>query len=83
MSKYIPTLNPYAFKIGPLGVHWYGIFMVMAFLGGSYYLIERGKQAGYDPDRLSNVLLLTVLWGMIGARFVFVLANDPRFGPIP
>ncbi len=76
---YIPRLNPYAFKIGPLGVHWYGIFMVMAILGGSYYLIERGKQAGYDPDGLSNVLLWTVLWGVIGARVVFVLANDPQW----
>ncbi len=76
---YIPRLNPYAFHIGPIGVHWYGIFMVMAILGGSYYLIERGKQAGYDPDGLSNVLLWTVLWGVIGARVVFVLANDPQW----
>ncbi len=76
---YIPRLNPYAFEIGPFGVHWYGIFMVMAILGGSYYLIERGKQAGYDPDGLSNVLLWTVLWGVIGARVVFVLANDPQW----
>ncbi len=76
---YIPRLSPYAFKIGPVGVHWYGIFMVMAILGGSYYLIERGKQAGYDPDGLSTVLLWTVLWGVIGARVVFVLANDPQW----
>ncbi len=76
---YIPSLNPYAFHIGPIGVHWYGIFMVMAILGGSYYLIERGKQLGEDPDALSNILLWTVLWGVIGARVVFVLANEPQW----
>lgn len=76
---YIPWLNPYAFKIGPVGVHWYGIFMVMAILGGGYYLLERARQWGEDPDRISNVVLWTVLWGVIGARFVFVLANDPQW----
>ncbi|OLZ08102.1 prolipoprotein diacylglyceryl transferase [Sulfobacillus thermosulfidooxidans] len=73
---YIAKLHPFAFKIGPIGVHWYGIFMVLAILGGSYYLIERGKQLGEDPDYLSNVTLWTVLWGVIGARLVFVLANE-------
>ncbi len=76
---YIPRLNPFAFRLGPLGVHWYGIFMVMAILGGSYYIIERGKQLGEDPDYLSNVTLWTVLWGVIGARVVFVLANEPQW----
>ena len=75
----LPQLNPFAFKIGPIGVHWYGIFMVMAILGGSWYLIERGRQLGEDPDRLSTITLWTVLWGVIGARFVFVLANDPQW----
>ena len=75
----LPQLNPFAFKIGPIGVHWYGIFMVMAILGGSWYLVERGRQLGEDPDRLSTITLWTVLWGVIGARLVFVLANKPEW----
>lgn len=76
---YIPWLNPYAFKIGPIGVHWYGIFMVLAILGGSWYLLDRGKELGEDPDYLANVTLWTVIWGVVGARLVFVLANDPQW----
>jgi phosphatidylglycerol:prolipoprotein diacylglycerol transferase len=76
---YIAKLHPYAFKFGPIGVHWYGIFMVMAIIGGSYYLLERAKQWGADPDKLSSVVLWTVIWGVIGARVVFVLANDPQW----
>ncbi len=76
---YLPQLNPYAFKIGAFGVHWYGIFMVMAILGGGYYLLERVKQWGEDEDRLSNVVFWTIVWGVIGARVVFVLANDPQW----
>lgn len=78
-AVYLPQLNPYAFKIGPFGVHWYGIFMVMAILGGGYYLLERARQDGEDVDSLSNTVLWTVLWGVVGARVVFVLANDPQW----
>lgn len=76
---YIPWLNPFAFHIGPIGVHWYGIFMVVAILGGGWYLIERGRQLNFDPDRLSTITLWTILWGVIGARLVFVLANYPQW----
>lgn len=76
---YIPWLDPYAFKIGPIGVHWYGIFMVLAILGGGWYLMERGRQLGLDADRLSTITLWTILWGVIGARLLFVLANDPQW----
>lgn len=76
---YIPWLSPYAFKIGTFGIHWYGIFMVLAILGGGWYLMERGQQLGEDPDRLSSITLWTILWGVIGARVVFVLANYPQW----
>jgi len=75
----ITRLSPYAFHIGPIGVHWYGIFMVLAILGGGWYLMERGEQLGEDPDFLSRVTIWTVIWGIIGARVVFVLANEPQW----
>jgi phosphatidylglycerol:prolipoprotein diacylglycerol transferase len=75
----IPKLNPYAFHIGPVGVHWYGIFMVLAILGGAWYLVERGREVGQDPDQLANITFWTVIAGVIGARLVFVLANDPNW----
>lgn len=75
----ISRLNPFAFHIGPLGVHWYGIFMVLAILGGAWYLLERGKELGEDPDWLANVALWTIVFGVVGARLVFVLANYPQW----
>ncbi|HHV18697.1 MAG TPA: prolipoprotein diacylglyceryl transferase, partial [Thermoanaerobacterales bacterium] len=43
-------LSPYAFKLGPIAVHWYGIFMALSFLVGSYYLLKMGKKIGIDED---------------------------------
>ncbi|CAB1129784.1 Phosphatidylglycerol--prolipoprotein diacylglyceryl transferase [Candidatus Hydrogenisulfobacillus filiaventi] len=75
----LPWLSPYAFRIGPVGVHWYGIFMVLAILGGLGYLFDRIQDLNEDPDRLASITFWTIIWGMVGARVVFVLANDPQW----
>jgi len=31
---YFHNINPIAFSIGPLAVHWYGIMYLLGFLGG-------------------------------------------------
>lgn len=76
---YLPQLSPYAFKIGPIGVHWYGIFMVTAMFLGGWYVVRQGQRYGYDPDRLSSIALWAVVGGVVGARLIFVAANDPQW----
>jgi len=76
---YLPQLSPLAFKLGPFAVHWYGIFMVAAIVGGVWYMLERGGELGENPDRLSTVALWTVVAAVVGARVLFVLANDPQW----
>lgn len=76
---YLPQLNPVAIHIGPINIHWYGIFMVGAIVGGVWYLLERGRELGEDPDRLANIALWSIIAGVVGARLVFVLANDPQW----
>ena len=53
--------------------------MVMAILGGAWYLVERGQELGQDSDQLANITFWTVIAGVVGARLVFVLANDPSW----
>lgn len=75
----IPRLSPYAFSIGPLHVHWYGIVMMLSILGGAWYMLGRAGEVWRDADHLSNVTLWTVVFGVIGARLVYVLANHPAW----
>lgn len=75
----ISRLSPYAFSIGGLHVHWYGIMMMLAILGGAWYMLTRARETWGDADNLSNVTLWTVVFGVIGARLVFVLANHPAW----
>jgi len=73
---YIPSISPYAFKIGPIAVHWYGIFMAISIAAGAYYLYVKSKELNYDEDFLLNLLMIVVISGIVGARLMFVLAND-------
>jgi len=68
-------LDPVVFELGPLQVRWYGVLMALSVALGSYYLLRRGKRLGYDEDFLYNLLLLSVLGGVIGARAVYVATN--------
>lgn len=70
-------LSPYAFKLGPISVHWYGIFMALSFLVGAYYLLKMGKKIGLDEDFILNLAMIVIIAGVIGARLVFVLSNYP------
>jgi phosphatidylglycerol:prolipoprotein diacylglycerol transferase len=72
-------LSPYAFKLGPIAVHWYGIFMALSFLVGSYYLLKMGKKIGVDEDFILNLAMIVIVAGVIGARLVFVLSNYPQW----
>ncbi|WP_026485789.1 prolipoprotein diacylglyceryl transferase [Caldanaerobius polysaccharolyticus] len=70
-------LNSVAFRIGPISVHWYGIFMAISIGVGMYYLYKKAVEKGYDDDFLTNLLLLVVIFGIIGARLMFVITNTP------
>lgn len=72
-------LSPYAFKIGNFPVHWYGIFMAISFLVGSFYLLKMTGKHGISEDFTLNLAMVLIISGVIGARLVFVLSNYPSW----
>lgn len=72
-------LNPYVFRLGPIGVHWYGLFMALSVLAGAIYFYRNGMRLGLDEDFLLNLAMVVVISGVVGARLLFVLANYPAW----
>jgi len=72
-------MNPIAFRLGPLAVHWYGIIIVVATLVGAYVASLEARRRGQDPDHVWNALLLCLILGIIGARLYHVFSS-PRGG---
>ncbi|MDI3269370.1 MAG: prolipoprotein diacylglyceryl transferase [Bacillota bacterium] len=79
----LPGVSPYAFHIGPLEVRWYGLMMVLSMAVGLLYFVREGKKHGYDEDFLYNLALLTILGGVVGARFIYVITNPGFFLEFP
>ncbi|MBD2872619.1 prolipoprotein diacylglyceryl transferase [Paenibacillus arenilitoris] len=65
-------LNPIAFTLGSIEVHWYGIILGTAALVGLLLAVQEGKRFGIKPDFFMDLLLLGVPSAIIGARIYYV-----------
>lgn len=83
-------MYPTLFKI-PFLPDWladiksYGVMMMIAFLSGIYLACRRAYKSQADPDVVLNVGFLSLIFGVIGARLMFVIhywdtnfANQPN-----
>lgn len=65
-------LNPVAFSLGPIPVHWYGIILGSAALIGLLLAIQEGKRYGIVPEFFMDLLLIGVPSAIVGARIYYV-----------
>ncbi|MCD1258502.1 prolipoprotein diacylglyceryl transferase [Paenibacillus athensensis] len=66
-------LNPIAFSVGPIDVHWYGIILGTAALVGLLLAVREGKRFGMSPDFFMDLLLIGVPSAIVGARLYYVV----------
>ena len=77
-----PNINPIAFHIGPLPVHWYGLMYLLAFI----LVIVMGRRRihtqpwlDWTEKDLDDVLTYGVLGVVLGGRIGYVLFYQPDF----
>lgn len=67
-----PAIDPVAFKLGPLSVHWYGLSYLLAFLMCWGVLRWRIKYSsfsrGFSTEQLSDIVFYAALGVIIGGR---------------
>lgn len=73
-------MNPIAFQIGPIPVHWYGILIVVGILSAAYLSAYLAKLRGEDPELVWDALVWIVLLGVVGARLYHVVTVPPSMG---
>ena len=73
------NLSPILLELGPLTLHWYGIFfgtgLFLAYSYGAYLF----KQKGYDQSHLESLVLYLFVGIVIGARLGHVLFYSPSY----
>jgi len=73
---YLHHIDPIAFSLGPVQVHWYGLMYLLAFftawtLGRSR--IRAGRLPGVDMNGFSDLLFYAMLGVVIGGRVGYML----------
>ncbi|KPJ92135.1 MAG: prolipoprotein diacylglyceryl transferase [Gammaproteobacteria bacterium SG8_11] len=78
-----PEIDPVAFEIGPLAVHWYGLMYLVGFAGGWWLGMVRAKRpdSGWVPEQVTDALFYVALGVVLGGRIGYVLfyASDELF----
>jgi phosphatidylglycerol:prolipoprotein diacylglycerol transferase len=68
----LPLLDPVAFSIGAIKIHWYGIILGLAALVGLLMIIREGKRYGISSDFFMDLVLIGVPAAIISARIYYV-----------
>ena len=66
-------MNPVMFKIGNFEIMWYSVLLLIAVIVGISLLLREGKKHNYPQDFLFNLCFWTIIFGFIGAVFVYEL----------
>src|SRR5574343_40811 len=73
-----PQIDPVAFSLGPLKIHWYGL-MYLVGIGGAWLLASR-RLNRFDPtwtkDKLSDLVFWVAMGVILGGRLGYVLFYD-------
>ena len=61
-------MDPIAFHLGPIAVHWYGILIAAAFLIGVWGSLREAKRQGTNEDHFLNLVIAVIICAIVGAR---------------
>lgn len=70
-----PEIDPVAFRLGPLAVHWYGLMYGVGFLAGWWLGRVRARQPWrpVSPPQMDDLVLFVALGVVIGGRIGYML----------
>ncbi|MCY8208311.1 prolipoprotein diacylglyceryl transferase [Bacillus subtilis] len=72
MNEAIEPLNPIAFQLGPLAVHWYGIIIGLGALLGLWIAMRESEKRGLQKDTFIDLVLFAIPIAIICARIYYV-----------
>jgi len=69
-----PGIDPVAFEIGPISVHWYGLMYLAGFAAGYVLGVLRARRpgSGWDADEVADLLFYIAIGVILGGRLGYV-----------
>lgn len=74
---------PVLFTIGPVKIYTFGVFLLLAFLWGCFFLWKNIKLTAEKEEIVFDGLFISLASGLFFSRLIFVLLNFSQFGLNP
>lgn len=74
---------PELLNIGPLSIHTYGLMVALGILAGVWLGEYLFRRSGGEPGRIIDMALIVVIFGLIGARLLYILVNLSYYSSNP
>ena len=75
----IPYRTFPSFKIGPVTVRTFGVFVAIGIVAGVWCLLRFARDHELDTERLSRLAVWVVALGLVGSRLLFVITRWSEF----
>jgi phosphatidylglycerol:prolipoprotein diacylglycerol transferase len=72
-------MHPELFKIGPFTVYSYGLMLGIAFITASWLLTKEVTRKELNPNLGTEVTLMAIIFGIVGAKLFHLLENYSEF----
>lgn len=68
-------MHPVLFTIGNFTIYSYGLLVAIGFFAGMQYMVKHSSEVPVKKQQLYDFLFYLILFGILGARFLYVLTN--------
>lgn len=79
MGTIVGALNPIAFHLGAIEVHWYGVIIATGVVVALILSVAEGKRLGVKEDYFYDYLLWAIPVAIICARLYYVIFQWPYY----
>ncbi|WP_071460776.1 prolipoprotein diacylglyceryl transferase [Bacillus massilinigeriensis] len=80
MEENIVPLDPVAFSLGPITVHWYGLIIGAGIVLALWLAVRESERRGLDKEVFPDLLLWAVPIAIICARIYYVIFQWDYYG---
>ena len=76
-------MDPVFLQIGNFTIAWYGVLITLGIVLGLLVGTRLARQRGLNVDLFNDMVLWAIIWGLVGARIVFVATSWEQFAGTP
>jgi phosphatidylglycerol---prolipoprotein diacylglyceryl transferase len=73
MEENFQPIDPIAFSLGPIQVHWYGVIIGLGIALALWLAMREGEKRGIDKDLFADLMLWAIPISILSARIYYVI----------